>query len=480
MNRFPISVIFFLLVISALAQQGGTLFDEGYRPQFHLTPERNWMGETGGFVYYEGQYHLFYQYNPKGTEPGYFHWGHAVSGDLVRWQHLPVAVYPDDLSEDKEFCTVGPGSVVIDAQNLLGMQTGEDKTMVAFYTSNQCGQRIAVSNDRGRTWKKHSRNPVIPFDESDEARSPRVFWYEPGNHWVMLLYRKLDNDERKRGISVYSSTDLLRWEYQSHIPGFRGTPDLVEMKVNNRPDEKRWVLFEGDGSYVIGSFDGRRFNPESIRMKSDFGTHYYGALSCSNIPAADGRIIQIAWMKDGVYPDMPFSGQMTFPSELSLKRLNNGIALVRQPVKEISSIHGKGQEWENENLIPGLNANLIKKVKGDLFHIKGQFDLKTCDSFGFMFRMGKKAAGTELLYNVKRQTLSLLGQTVGLEPVDNKIYLEILIDRSSIEVYANNGRAVITQVFSPDAGGLEYVLYNTGGELMVDKLEIVGLESIWR
>jgi fructan beta-fructosidase len=480
MNRFAISMIFIFMVMSSFAQQSGTFYDEVLRPQFHFTPERNWMGEPAGMVYYEGEYHLFYQYNPKGTEPGYYHWGHAVSGDLIRWQHLPVAIFPDNLSVDKDICTAGPGSVIIDANNVLGVQSGDEKTMVAFYTSNQCGQRIAYSNDRGRTWRKHNGNPVLSFNEGEEARSPRVFWHEQGNHWVMLLYRRPDNDDRKRGISIYSSSDLLRWELESHVPGFRGTPDLLEMKVNNRPDEKRWVLFEGDGSYVIGSFDGKKFTPESIRMKSDFGLNYYGAQSCSNMPVSDGRIIQIAWMKDGAYPDMPFSGQMTFPSELSLRRSNNGIFLIRQPAKEISGIQGKAQKWENENLIPGLNANLIKKIKGDIFHIKGQFDLKTCDSFGFMLRMGKKAPGTELLYNVKRQTLSLLGQTVSLEPVDNKIYLEILVDRSSIEVYANNGRAVLTYAFSPDAGGLEYVLYNTGGELMVDKLEFIELKSVWQ
>ena len=479
-NLVAFTILLFGFTLILQAQRVGTYYNETYRPQYHFTAERNWMGDPAGLVFYGGEYHLFYRYNPRGTEPGYSQWGHAVSNNLVNWKHLPVAVFADNLSEDRDFCTAGPGSAVIDYNNLLGLQGGSEKTMVAFYTSHQCGQRIAYSNDRGRTWQKFAGNPVIPYDETDEASSPKVFWYEPGNHWVMALYRRPDNDDRKRGISFYNSVNLISWEFKSHLPGFRGTPDLVELKVNNRPEEKKWLLFEGDGSYVMGSFDGKVFIPESIRLKSDFGRNYYGSQTWNNIPASDGRVLQIAWMKDGEYPNMPFSGQMTFPSELSLRRFNTGTFLIRQPARELSTLYGKTHKWEKQNLIPGLNSNLIKKVKGDLILIKGQFDLKTCDSFGLMLRMNKKVMGTELLYNVKRQTLSILGQTVPLEPVDNKIYLEILIDRSSIEVYANNGRAVITNTFTPDENALEYLLYNTGGELMVDKLEIIELNSAWR
>lgn len=472
--------LFVGISLSNQAQRTGTYYNETYRPQYHFTPERNWMGEPCGLVYYDGEYHLFYQYNPKGSDPGFYHWGHAVSKNLIHWEHLPLALFPDNLSQDQEFCTAGPGSVIIDHNNVLSVQSGSDKTMVAFYTSHQCGQRIAYSTDRGRTWQKFAGNPIIPYDETDEASSPKVFWYEPGKHWIMALYRRPDDDDRKRGTSLYKSTNLVNWEFVSHIPGFRGTPDFIELKVNNRPDEKKWILFEGDGSYVIGSFDGTTFAPESIRLKSDFGKNYYGAQTWSNIPASDGRVLQIAWMKGGEYPGMPFAGQMTFPSELTLRRFNTGTFLIRQPVAELELLKGKTHKWEKHNLIPGLNTNPIKKVKGDLIHIKGQFDLKTCDSFGMMLRMNKKNPGTELLYNVKRQTLSILGQTVPLEPIDNKIFLEILIDRSSIEVYANNGRAVVTHTFLPDPAALEYLLYNTGGELMIDKLEITELKSSWR
>ena len=474
-----IFLLFWLVATMHSVAQKSELYQEPYRPQYHYSTERNWMGEPTGLIWYEGAYHLYFQVNPNGTEPGYYHWGHAVSEDLVHWKHLPVAIFPDDLSEEMEKCTVGPGSIVVDEKNHLGLQDGNRKTLVAFYTSLQCGQRIAYSQDGGSSWKKYSGNPVIAYDENEEASAPRVFWYKEGNHWVMAIYRKPENDDRLRGISFYTSDNLKDWTYQSHLAGFRGAPEMVEMKVNNRPDEKRWILFEGDGSYVMGSFDGKSFLASSIRMKSDFGKNYYGTRIISGSKDNDDRILQISWMKDGTYPDMPFSGQMTFPSELSLKMFNNGIYLIRQPAKEIEVLQGKKLTWENENLIPGLNSNLIKKAKGEQLRIKGQFDLKTCDSFGLMLRMGKKETGTELMYNVKRQALTLLGQTVSLEPVDNKIYFDILIDRSSVEVYANNGRAVITAVFNPAEGSDNYILYNTGGELLVDQLEIFELSTIW-
>jgi fructan beta-fructosidase len=454
-------------------------YSEIYRPQFHFTPEKNFMGNPCGLIYSEGIYHLFYQYNPDGLSGENFHWGHASGTDLVHWKHLPVAISSDNLQENREFCTALPGSAIIDKDNVLGLEKGDHKTMVIFYTGKNCGQRIAWSIDNGLTWNNYSGNPVIPFVENDMACHPRVFWHEPSGKWIMVLFRKPGSDERLRGFSFYSSSNLVKWEFQSHLAGFSDDPDLVELRVNNRPDDTRWVVIEGDGSYVIGSFDGKTFTPESIRMKSDFGKNYYGAQTWSNIPANDGRTIQLALMIDGKWPEMPFNGQMTFPSELSLRKINSGIFLIRQPAKEIEKLQNKIHSWKNENLIPGINQNILKKIQGDCFRITGRFDLKTCESFGIMFRAGKKNPGTEMVYNVKRQTLTVLGQTVPLEPVDNKIMLDILIDRASLEIYANDGRAVISNLFINKVTDRSYILFCTGGELMVEELNAFEMKSAW-
>ncbi len=473
-----LSIFVLILFVSATPSKKG-YYDELYRPQFHFTPEKNWHNDPNGLVYYDGEYHLFYQYNPNGNEWGYMHWGHAVSTDLVHWEHLPVAIYPDENSKDKERCTAFSGSAIVDKNNLLGKQNGDAKTLVAFYTSQNCGQRIAYSTDKGRTWEKYEGNPVITYNDNDDARDPKVFWYEPSGKYVMALYRKTEEDDKSRGISFYTSENLIDWEWQSHIFGFYECPDLVELQVTNRPEEKKWVLFDGDGSYLIGDFNGKEFTPVSAKMKSDFGSNYYATQTWSNIPENDGRTLQMAWMKGGKFPDMPFNGQMSFPCELSLTKFSFGYKLVRQPISEIAKLHGKHYNWQDENVIPGLNKNLVKKVKGDCLHIVGEFDLKTVENFGFMIRHSKKSAGTEILYNVKRGTLSVLNNAIPIVSVDNKLKLEILIDRASVEIFANDGQTVISNCFVPDEDAEDLVLFNNGGELGIINLDIYEMESAW-
>jgi levanase/fructan beta-fructosidase len=240
------------------------------------------------------------------------------------------------------------------------------------------------------------------------------------------------------------------------------------------------VLFDGDGSYLIGSFNGEKFTPETAKTPSDYGANYYATQTWSNIPESDGRVIQIAWMRGGEFTGMPFKGQMTFPCELSVKKFMDGLKLVRKPIKEIELLHQKGEHWENENLIPGINKNLTKGIKGDALHIISSIKIKTADSFGYVVRLDKKENGTEILYNVKTKTLSCLGKSVNIEPVDGAIKLEILLDRSSIEIFANDGKAVMSSCFTPAEGANSLYLFNTGGEILVEKLEIFPLKSIWR
>jgi fructan beta-fructosidase len=481
MNFLPTALLsIFVLVNSADSGNDKKYYDEIYRPQFHFTPEKNWMNDPNGLVYYDGEYHLFYQYNPNGNDWGYMHWGHAVSTDLLHWEHLPVAIYPDENSGDKERCTAFSGSAIVDENNLLGKQIGNVKTLVIFYTSQKCGQRIAFSTDKGRSWEKFGDNPIIPFDETDDARDPKVFWHEASKKWVMVLYRKSNENDNSKGFSFYTSGNLVNWEWQSHIPGFYECPDLVELKVDNRPEESIWVLFDGDGTYLFGTFDGEKFTPSSGKLNSDWGKNYYATQTWSNIPGNDGRTIQIAWMRGGKYPDMPFNGQMSFPCELSVIKASTGYRLIRKPVAEIEHIQKETFSVENKNVIPGINDNKLKKVSGDCLRLVGEFDLKTSDNFGIMIRNSSKNPGTEIMYNVKRGTLTMLGSTVPMQPVNNKIKFDILIDRSSIELFANDGQAVISACFNPDPKSNDMVLFTNGGELGIDKLVAYKIESVWK
>jgi len=474
---------FLLVVMAVILCSAGPIREfnnEIYRPQFHFSPEKFWMNDPNGLVYYDGEYHLFYQYNPKGFEWGYMHWGHAVSTDLVHWKYLPVALTPDNNSEDKEYGTAWSGCGLVDNNNICGFQKDSVKTILLFYTSRLCGQRLAYSTDKGRTWNKYEKNPIIPFDKNDDARDPKVFWYEPGKKYVMVLYRKPGGKNSQQGVSIYTSSNLFDWEFKSHIPGFFECPDLVQLPVNRHKDEKKWVLFDGDGSYIVGDFDGEKFTPESAKQKSDFGKNYYATQTWNNIPKKDGRVIQIAWMKGGEFPGMPFNGQMTFPCELSLENSKDGISLVRKPIREIESLHVKQESWSQKNIIPGLNKNLLSRVKGDCLHIKGTFDIRTSDNFGFLLRSDKNGQGTEVSYNTKKNILTCLGQQVMLNPMEGgKIQLEILLDRTSIEVFANGGKAVLSFCFTPAEGSDRVNLFTNGGELLVDNLDIFTLSSIW-
>ena len=473
-------LIYFIASFSVLAEKPVKLYDEIYRPQFHFTPEKNWHNDPNGLVFYKGEYHLFYQHNPFANKWGYMHWGHAVSTDLLHWEHLPIALYPDNESKDSVECTAFSGSGIIDENNITGLQSGDEKTMLLFYTSQHCGQRLAYSNDKGITWSKYSKNPIIPFDPEDDARDPKIIWHEPSKQFVMVLYRKTSPSDNSRGISFYTSQNLIDWTFKSHVTGFFECPDLVELPVNRRADDKKWVLFDGDGSYMIGTFDGEKFTAESPKLKSDFGANYYATQTWSNIPESDGRTIQIAWMRGGEFPGMPFNGQMTFPCELSLKKFSDGIRLIRKPVKEIELLHQKGEIWENKNLIPGINKNLARGVKGDCLHIIGSFKVKTADSFGFVVRLDKKNNGTEITYTSKDNSLTCMGKKAIVEPVDGVIKLEILLDRSSIELFANDGKTVMSSCFTPSDNADGIYLFNTGGELFVEKLEIYPVKSIYQ
>ncbi len=467
----------FILLLSASPEKRP--FNESYRPQFHFSPEKNQMGGPNGLIYLDGEYHLFFQHKPNGPDEEVVTRGHVVSKDLVHWEHLPAAITPGENPQDSSCVAVLTGSAILDTKNLIGLQKGDQPTVISFYTSNKCGQRMAYSNDKGHTWQDYEGNPVIPYNELGDARDPKVFWHEPTKKYVMVLCRKPDGDEKKQGVSFYTSSNLVDWKYESHLPGFSDCPDLVELPVNRRPDDTRWVIFDGDGSYMIGQFDGARFDPESIKMRSDFGANYDATQTWNNIPQEDGRTIQIASLSNGQFPDMPFDGQLGVPCELSLKSYLDGIYLLRKPVSEIAILHEKGMVEENKNLIPGLNQNVVKRIKGDCLHIIGTFQLKTVNSFGFMVRHSKKQTGTEIRYDATKSIISCLGQAALLKPEDGKIKLEILVDRTSIEIFGNDGKMVMSNCFTPDPDADELVLYNTGGELLVEKLEIYPMKSMY-
>ena len=191
------------------------------------------------------------------------------------------------------------------------------------------------------------------------------------------------------------------------------------------------------------------------------------------------RVIQMAWMKGAEFPGMNFNGQLTFPVELFLQRVGDQYQVCRIPAREITNAYKKKAYWKNKNLLPGINQNILKGLNGDCFHLQGTFDLKSCNNFGLLLRKGKQTQGIELVYSVDTQTLSCLGKTIKLNPINGKIKLEILIDRTSLEIFANGGQKVMSSSYTADPKENKYNLFTIGGELTVEELTVHTLNSIY-
>lgn len=451
------------------------LYKEKYRPQFHFSAKNGWFNDAIGLVFYKGEYHVSFLNIPNGSESedglflGVKRWGQAISPDLVHWTELDPAICPGPAEAIKS------GSAVVDWANTSGLQTGGDKVIVAFYTlaspaedgsgAIECTQCMAYSNDRGRTWLKYAGNPVIPNIKGGN-RDPRVFWYEPNKKWIMAFYIP-EGDI----FTFFESRDLKFWMHLQdyHFPGHGECPDLFPMKVDGDESNVKWILVVGNGDYMIGNFNGHQFSAESGPYVGDYGGNYYATQTFSDM--LDGRRIQMAWMRHGQYPDMPFDQQMNFPTELDLKLLPVGLRLCRMPVKEIENVHREIHKFDGLLIQPG--ENLLSGIQGDLFDIQAEIEVGDVTEFGF------RANGEMISYSVSSKLLACTGKSVKLEPVNGCIKLRILVDRTSIEVYGNDGEVVMTSCYLPTDDGLGISAYSFGKPTKARSLCVHELESSW-
>lgn len=439
----------------------GESINELYRPQYHFTAQKNWLNDPNGLVYYKGEYHLFFQHNPLGREWGNMHWGHAVSSDLVNWQELPIALAPDQNG------TCFSGSIVVDKANTSGFKSGDEDVLVALYTGEGHGQCVAYSNDRGRTWNRYDKNPVIPLWPD---RDPKVIWHPETQQWIMALYIEQGSRNGIKGIGFFSSKNLKDWTYLSEIGGFYECPDLFSLAVDQNTDNVRWVVLGGDGKYMIGIFDGHSFIAESELLPLDLGQNFYATQSFSDIPTEDGRRIQMAWMRGGEYPGMPFNQQMSFPCELSLRTFPEGVRLCRYPVREIEKIAGPRHMWKGLTLSPGMN--LFDGIKQDLLDINIEVKIpQTC-------KVIMNLRGAEIMYNPGTGKLLALGKEADLQAVDGSIRLRILLDRTSVEVFGNDGKISMSSCFVPNSDQLSFRC--EGSSLDVSNIEVIELNLLKR
>lgn len=467
--RLTIAAGLLLLPHAAFAESKP--YHEKYRPQFHFTAETGWLNDPNGLIYHDGEYHLFFQHRPKpGGSRRETRWGHAVSTDLVRWKELDDAILPD--GEHPAFS----GSAVVDHDNTAGFQTGDKPPIIAVYTSWGQGQFLSYSNDRGRTWTPHEGNPVLALpNDADRsfpntARDPKVFWYEPRQRWIMLLYQKVDG---QGGFGVHSSTNLKQWTYESHIPGFYVCPDLFQLPVDGDANDKRWVILDWE-KYAIGEFNGSGFTSGAPKRKLDYGANYSANQTWGNLPSEDGRRIQIAWMRHAKYPGMPFSQQMTFPRELTLRDSEEGVRLYQWPIREIETLVQSTARRENFSLEPGENP--LADETAELLDIELRFRPQEASKVSLTLR------GQRILYNAETGVIHCQGNQIQIHQpgeTDQEISLRILLDRTSLELFINEGRWTMTQAFVPDDGPIEHVLDAAGGPAQVELLEIRRLGSSW-
>jgi len=445
-----------------------SVYREKLRPQLHFTSRRGWNNDSNGMVYYDGEYHLFYQHNPYGWNWGNMTWGHAVSKDIVHWTELGDAIHPDHLG------TIFSGSAVVDFNNTAGFQTGDEKVIVCIYTSaggrnpmskgQPFTQSIAYSNDRGRTWTVYKNNPILGHINGGN-RDPKVIWHTPTTQWVMALY--LDKNE----MGFFTSKDLKSWEFQSKIKCFHECPELFALPVDRDKDNEKWILYGGSGEYLVGHFDGKEFRSETDAIRFHYGNCFYASQTFTNIPESDGRRIQIAWGRVKM-PGMPFNQMMLFPVTLTLHTTDEGIRMFAEPIREIDNLHRHKNQWKNRMLKPG--DNLLSELSADLVHIRAELQLASATEIGFVIR------DIPVVYDVEKQELSCHGNKASLKLVNGKIRIELLVDRTSIEIFGNGGRVYIPTgvILADNSKSLE--IFTKGGNTKVESLEVYELNSAWK
>ncbi|HZK72011.1 MAG TPA: GH32 C-terminal domain-containing protein, partial [Clostridia bacterium] len=513
-GKFPTSDISYA---SSLGQQYSlssnkgvtTHYLENYREQYHYSPAKAWANDPNGMVYFKGEYHLFYQYNPDDSVWGPMHWGHAVSKDLINWKELPIALYPD------EGGTIYSGSAVVDKDNTSGFFNGiKGGGLVAIYTQDYLNdkgtekqkQSIAYSKDNRRTWTKYEGNPVISTKNdplnNGAFRDPKVFYHEESGKWMMVV--------AGGPLRFFSSTDLKNWKPEGMQPEIQTEcPDLFKLEVGDI-GENKWVLSEGGRYYRVGDFkevDGVwKFVPDSDeRFVMNFAKDSYAAQTYYGTDengTPDGRRIMINWMNNWDYCNniapitKTFNGQFTLQTELKLVNTNEGIRLIQQPIEEYKKLRKGVTNFKNVTISPD-QPNIMRDLLGGQYEIVAEFkpDENTTE-VGFKLRVGKDAGQETIVkYNVQTEKITIDRSKSGKSPSNSSVFLQsysskinktqdgkiqfhIFVDSSSVELYGNNGEVCGTALIFPNRSSEGVEVYSLGGETKAT-IKYYQLSGIW-
>lgn len=489
-------LIVVIILVSCSEKKHDRTEKEPHRPRFHFSPLANWMNDPNGMMYYKGEYHLFYQYYPDSTVWGPMHWGHAISKDLIHWEHQPIALYPDSLGY------IFSGSAVVDNTNSSEFKSGAEDPLVAIFTYDKKGfetQAIAYSNDKGRSWTKYENNPVIKNPGEKDFRDPKVFWHQESEHWIMSL-------AVANRIQFYRSKNLKDWELTGEFGSEYGNhggvwecPDLFPLAVQGT-HETKWILLvsinpggPNGGSatqYFIGEFDGHTFKSEhdpSSELWVDYGPDNYAGVTWSNAP--DGRTIFMGWMSNWLYaqvvPTQRWRSAMTIPRDLTLASTPQGLRLQSSPAPELQQLR--------------LNKRSIDQAQTEAYNgsaeIILEFDLNgsTADAFGIelLNDAGERIRiGYDRVSNRYYSDRTQAGKSdfyTGFSGVhyaprysDNPVIrFHLFADVASAELFADGGTSCLTSTFFPVSDFSHFRIYTQGGDAKVVSGEWYELKSIW-
>lgn len=417
-----------LVLACASARSSAAPYSEPLRPIFHFTAKSGWLNDPNGLVWANHEYHLFFQHNPFGPNWGNMTWGHAVSKDLVHWKQIANAILPDDLG------VIYSGSVVVDPLNTAGFGAGAS---VCIYTAAGGGNPeskgkpfticLAYSKD-GVHYTKYAGNPVLPHIVGDN-RDPKVIWYEPGRCWVMALYL-----EGSR-YGLFTSPDLKHWTQTSTVDlkGSSECPDFFELPLDGKKSNPKWIFWGANGHYMVGSFDGKAFHPETQPIPSARGGCFYASQTYFNDPK--DRRVQIGWMQKSEFPNMAWNQEMTFPTELNLVSTKAGPRLTFRPVSEIAALRGrrlKGSGGHFESPSGGMGAVVQLPAAG------GPVSLE--------------ANGLKITYDPASRKLDAGGDEAVIADDSDHRRLRILIDRASVEMFGDKGLYYFASAVPPRPG----------------------------
>jgi fructan beta-fructosidase len=485
MKLRPLSLLIFgiwgFLIFSCKSSPEVTFIasdSEKFRPEYHFTPKIGWMNDPNGMFYLDGEYHLFYQYYPDSTVWGPMHWGHAVSTDLVNWEELPIAIYPDSLGY------IFSGSAVFDGENTSGLGSADNPPIVAIFTYHNMegeksgatdfqSQGIAYSVDKGRTWTKYDGNPVLPNQGIRDFRDPKVLEIvKPDGikRWNMTL-------AAQDRIQFFESADLINWEFSGEFGqevgahgGVWECPDLLPFTAPNGDD--KWVLLvsinpggpqKGSATqYFIGDFENGTFTPDDTMIRwLDYGPDNYAGVTWSNLPKEETRTLFMGWMSNWLYaqvvPTTSWRSAMTIARELSLIEISDVLLLKSAPVKELENLRGEEIEIEKTSNLPSQAVEILADLDGS-----EAFSLILSNEIGEKVTISKEMGLVSIdRTNAGKTTFHPDFAAMHSAPMSWKAEdLRIFLDANSIELFVNDGELVMTSLVFPSSPWKKVELLN--------------------